>query len=107
VLPQVDAVMMLRVQRERMPGGLMTNSDEYAKLYGLNRRRLKLLPQQARIMHPGPVNRGIEVSEDVFADPRCLINDQVSYGLAVRCALLSWATGRLAEAVKRLKAADE
>jgi aspartate carbamoyltransferase catalytic subunit len=45
-------------------------------------------------MHPGPVNRGVEVSEDVFRDPRCRINDQVTAGLAVRCALLCWALGR-------------
>jgi len=94
VLPQVDVVMMLRMQRERMAGGLITNLDEYSKLYGLNRRRLALMRDDALIMHPGPVNRGVEVSEDVFADPRCRINDQVTAGLALRCALLCWACGK-------------
>jgi len=93
VLPQLDALMMLRVQRERMSEAHFTNLDEYSKLYGLNRRRLKLLPEHAVIMHPGPVNRGVEVSEDVFADPRCTINDQVTSGVALRCALLVWACG--------------
>nr|MDQ3023967.1 aspartate carbamoyltransferase catalytic subunit [bacterium] len=87
VLPSVDAVMMLRMQRERMSGGELTTLDEYSKLYGLNRRRLALLREDAVILHPGPVNRGVEVSADVFTDPRCMINEQVTAGLAVRCAL--------------------
>jgi aspartate carbamoyltransferase catalytic subunit len=94
VLPSVDAVMMLRMQRERMQGGELTTLDEFSKLYGLNRRRLELLRGDAVILHPGPVNRGVEVSEDVFADPRCRINDQVTSGLAVRCALLQWVLER-------------
>lgn len=95
VLPELDAVMMLRVQRERMHEAFITSPDEYAKLYGLNRRRLKLLPDAARILHPGPVNRGVEVTEDVFADERCLINDQVAAGVALRCALQVWCCGKL------------
>jgi aspartate carbamoyltransferase catalytic subunit len=94
ILPSVDALMMLRMQRERMTGGELTTLDEYSKLYGLNRRRLQLLHDDAVILHPGPVNRGVELSEDVFADPRCRINDQVTAGLAVRCALLQWALER-------------
>jgi aspartate carbamoyltransferase catalytic subunit len=94
VLPSVDVVMMLRMQRERMAGGLITSLDEYSKLYGLNRRRLALMRDDAVIMHPGPVNRGVEVTEDVFADGRCVINDQVTAGLALRCALLCWACGK-------------
>jgi len=94
VLPSVDGVMMLRMQRERMQGGELTTLDEFSKLYGLNKRRLRLLREDAVILHPGPVNRGVEVSEDVFADPRCRINDQVTAGLAVRCALLQWALER-------------
>lgn len=87
--------MLLRVQRERLDTGLLTNTDEYSKLYGLNKRRLKLLPEHAVIMHPGPVNRGVEIGEDAFLDPRCRINDQVTNGVAVRCALLGWSCGRL------------
>jgi aspartate carbamoyltransferase catalytic subunit len=100
VLPTLDAVMLLRVQRERMDTGLLTNTDEYSKLYGLNRRRLKLLPEHAVIMHPGPVNRGVEIGEDAFLDPRCRINDQVTSGVAVRCALLGWACGRLPDGAR-------
>jgi aspartate carbamoyltransferase catalytic subunit len=95
VLPELDAVMMLRVQRERLGEALLTSADEYSKLYGLSRRRLRLLRDDAVILHPGPVNRGVEVTEDVFADPRCRINDQVTGGLALRCALLRWACGKL------------
>jgi aspartate carbamoyltransferase catalytic subunit len=87
--------MLLRVQRERMDTGLLTNTDEYSKLFGLNKRRLALLPEHAVIMHPGPVNRGVEIGEDAFLDPRCRISDQVTNGVAVRCALLCWACGRL------------
>jgi aspartate carbamoyltransferase catalytic subunit len=94
VLPEADAVMLLRVQHERMAGGEMSTQDEYSKLYGMNRRRLGMLKREALIMHPGPVNRGVEVGEDVFSDPRCVINEQVENGLALRCALLCWALGR-------------
>jgi len=94
VLPRVDAVMMLRMQRERMGGGLLPPSDEYSALYGLDARRLGLLRSDAVIMHPGPVNRGVEVVEAVFMDPRCHVNEQVTMGVALRCALLCWACGR-------------
>lgn len=92
-LPGCDAVMLLRMQRERMDGAPHTGLSEYAKLYGLNARRLGLLPRAARILHPGPVNRGVELSEAVFADPRQRINQQVTNGLAIRAALLCWALG--------------
>ena len=95
VLPELNAVMMLRVQRERMADAHFTTTDEYSKLFGLTTRRLKLLREQATILHPGPVNRGVEVSEAVFQDPRCVINDQVRCGVALRCALLCWACGKL------------
>ncbi|MCB1220796.1 MAG: aspartate carbamoyltransferase catalytic subunit [Planctomycetales bacterium] len=95
VLPDVDAVMMLRMQRERMDGGYLTNSDEYSKLYGLFGHRMKKLPPHAIIMHPGPVNRGVEISEEAFLDPRCRITEQVTWGVASRCALLCWSCGRL------------
>ena len=93
-LPELDAVMLLRMQRERMDAGQITNLDEYNKVWGINKRRLKLLPEHAVIMHPGPVNRGVELGQDAFDDPRCRINTQVTSGLAVRCALLCWACGR-------------
>jgi aspartate carbamoyltransferase catalytic subunit len=93
-LPGLDAVMMLRMQRERMEGGLLPGLEEYAALYGLNAPRLKRLPPAAVVLHPGPVNRGVEVSEEVYLDPRCRINNQVTCGVAVRAALLCWAAGR-------------
>ena len=86
--------MLLRVQHERMAGGEMSTQDEYSKLYGMNRRRLGMLRSDALIMHPGPVNRGVEAGEDVFSDPRCVINEQVESGLALRAALLAWALER-------------
>lgn len=95
VLPELDAVMMLRVQHERTQDAALTTADEYSKLYGINRRRLGLLPGSAVILHPGPVNRGVEVTEDVFADPRCVVNDQVTSGVALRSALLLWVCGEL------------
>ena len=94
VLPTLDAVMMLRMQRERMEGGLLPAGAEYGALYGLDQRRLGLLPKHAAVLHPGPVNRGVEVCEAVYLDPRCRINNQVTAGVAVRCALLCWAAGR-------------
>jgi len=93
VLAEVDVLMMLRMQRERMTGGHITNLDEYSKIYGLNASRLRQLKEDAMIMHPGPVNRGVEVSQAVFEDPRCKITNQVTAGLALRCALLCWACG--------------
>jgi aspartate carbamoyltransferase catalytic subunit len=94
VLPTLDAVMLLRMQQERMVGGVVPALDEYSAVFGMNARRLKLLPSHAAILHPGPVNRGVELNEDVFADPRCRINDQVAAGVAVRAALLCWACGK-------------
>ncbi len=99
VLPKLDVVMLLRMQNERMVGGLMTNDDEYAKIWGLSKRRLDALPEHAIVLHPGPVNRGVELGQDVFDDPRCRINTQVNSGLAVRCALLCWACGKYPEGV--------
>lgn len=94
VLPQLDAVMLLRMQRERMAGGLTPALDEYSQLFALTPRRLGLLRPDAVILHPGPVNRGVELTEAVYADPRCRINDQVTAGVAVRSALLCWAVGK-------------
>jgi aspartate carbamoyltransferase catalytic subunit len=93
-LGKADALVLLRMQRERMDGAAHTGAAEYAKLYGLNARRLGLLRPGALIMHPGPVNRGVEVGEAVFADPRCAINAQVGNGVAIRAALLCWALGK-------------
>ncbi|OLT18542.1 aspartate carbamoyltransferase [Serinicoccus sp. CNJ-927] len=88
VLPQVDAVMMLRVQRERMSGGYFPTAREYAVTYGLTARRLGLLQDHAVICHPGPMNRGLEISADAADAARSLVLDQVSAGVAVRMSIL-------------------
>ncbi len=88
VLPRVDAVMMLRVQRERMSGGYFPTAREYAVTYGLTPRRLALLPDHAVITHPGPMNRGLEISAEAADAARSLVLDQVSAGVAVRMSIL-------------------
>jgi aspartate carbamoyltransferase catalytic subunit len=88
VLPTVDAVMMLRVQRERMAGGFFPTPREYTVGYGLTRDRLGLLKDDAVICHPGPMNRGLEISPDAADAARSLVLDQVSAGVAVRMSIL-------------------
>ena len=88
VLPTVDAVMMLRVQRERMSGGFFPTAREYTVGYGLTRERLKMLQEHAVICHPGPMNRGLEIAADAADAAQSLILDQVSAGVAVRMSVL-------------------
>ncbi|PWJ25345.1 aspartate carbamoyltransferase [Branchiibius hedensis] len=93
VLPTVDAVMMLRVQKERMTGGYFPTPREYTVHYGLTRDRLKLLPEHAVICHPGPMNRGLEIAADAADEARSSILDQVSAGVAVRMSVLYYLLG--------------
>ncbi len=88
VLPEMDAVMMLRVQRERMSGGYFPTPREYTIGYGLTRSRLDLLQPGAAICHPGPMNRGLEISADAADAANSLILDQVAAGVAVRMSVL-------------------
>ena len=88
VLPEVDAVMMLRVQRERMSGGFFPTAREYTIGYGLTRDRLTLLKPGTPILHPGPMNRGLEISPDAADAADSLVLDQVSAGVAVRMSVL-------------------
>ena len=88
VLPEVDAVMMLRVQRERMSGGFFPTAREYTVGYGLTRSRLGLMAGHAVICHPGPMNRGLEISADAADAARSLVLDQVAAGVAVRMSIL-------------------
>ncbi len=88
VLPEVDAVMMLRVQRERMSGGFFPTAREYTVGYGLTRNRLALLKPGTPILHPGPMNRGLEISPDAADAADSLVLDQVSSGVAVRMSVL-------------------
>ncbi len=87
-LPDSDVVYMLRVQRERMHRAFFPSTREYARLYGLDAQRLERLPDHAIVMHPGPMNRGVEITPDVADSPRALITDQVNNGIAVRMACL-------------------
>ncbi|GAA4286001.1 aspartate carbamoyltransferase catalytic subunit [Georgenia daeguensis] len=86
-----DAVMMLRVQRERMSsagGGFFPSPQEYHRRYGLDGARLRRLPERAIVMHPGPMNRGLEISADAADSPRSTIVQQVANGVSVRMAVL-------------------
>ena len=88
LLPYLDIVMMLRIQLERQERGLFPSLTEYSKLYGLNRKRLERCRPEILVMHPGPINRGIELDPDVADGSRSVILDQVENGLALRMALL-------------------
>ena len=80
--------MMLRVQRERMSGGYFSTEREYATEYGLSPARLDLLGDDVPVLHPGPMNRGLEISSLAADDPRSAVLDQVQHGVAVRMAVL-------------------
>jgi aspartate carbamoyltransferase catalytic subunit len=88
VLPKLDVCYMLRVQRERQRQQFFPSIREYSQRYGLSRQRSEALPGHALVMHPGPMNRGVEIASDVADLPRSLITDQVTNGIAVRMALL-------------------
>ena len=87
-LQGVDIIMMLRIQRERQTRLPLPSLREYARLYGLNRQRLGLADPEALIMHPGPINRGVEITDDVADDERSVILEQVANGVAIRMAVL-------------------
>ena len=87
-LPGSDAVMMLRVQAERMQAAYFPSAREYSRRYGLDRDRLGRLPDHAIVLHPGPMNRGMEISADVADDARGVMTDQVANGVSVRMATL-------------------
>lgn len=88
VLPGSDAVMMLRVQAERMQAAYFPSSREYSRRYGLDAERMAKLPDHAIVMHPGPMNRGMEISADVADHERSVMVDQVANGVSVRMAVL-------------------
>jgi len=88
VLPEIDVLYLLRVQRERMNSAFFPSSREYARIWGVDRRRLDLLKPDALVMHPGPMNRGVEISGDVADSDRSVITEQVTNGIAVRMAVL-------------------
>ena len=87
-LPHADVVNMLRIQNERMSSNLFPSLREYARLYGLDREKMKLTRPDVLVMHPGPLNRGVEISSDVADGKSSVIWDQVTNGVAVRMAVL-------------------
>jgi aspartate carbamoyltransferase catalytic subunit len=87
-LPAVDAVMLLRVQAERMHGNFFPSAREYSLGYGLNEARLALLPEHAVVLHPGPMLRGMEIASAVADSPRAAITDQVHNGVHMRMSVL-------------------
>ena len=88
-LEDVDAVMMLRLQRERMTGGLVPSAREYFRFFGLDQARLSRAKPGALVMHPGPMNRGVEIDSQVADHPeQSVIQEQVEMGVAVRMAVL-------------------
>lgn len=92
-LAGADVVNILRIQLERQQQGLFPGVREYGRLFGINRERLKLAAPDALVMHPGPMNRGVEISPDVADGLQSVINEQVTNGVAVRMALLYLLTG--------------
>lgn len=93
-LEGADVVMALRIQRERQQGGLLPSVSEYNQFYAINRRRLSLARPGALVMHPGPMNRGVEINSDVADCEQSTIDEQVTNGVAVRMAVLYLLTRR-------------
>ncbi len=87
-LEGADAINVLRIQLERAAGGFLPTLREYARVFGLNRKRLALAKPGAVVLHPGPMNRGVEISQDVAYDEQSMIQEEVRNGVAIRMALL-------------------
>jgi len=88
IIPEADVIMVLRLQKERQQQMLLPSLREYSIVYGINRQRLARAKDDVIVMHPGPMNRGVEISPDVADGPHSVILDQVTNGVAVRMALL-------------------
>lgn len=93
-LENVDVVNILRIQMERQESGLFPSIREYREIYGMNAERLERIGKKAMIMHPGPMNRGIEIESSVADSPQSVITEQVKNGVAIRMALLYLLAGR-------------
>jgi aspartate carbamoyltransferase catalytic subunit len=98
VLAKTDVVYLLRMQAERQSEALLPSLREYTARYGLTSKRMRLMPDDALVMHPGPMNRGVEIAADVADLPRSLITRQVANGVAVRMAVLFLLLGQVAGA---------
>ena len=88
-----DVIIMLRLQNERMSGALLPSSQEYFKHFGLTQEKLRLAQPDAIVMHPGPINRGVEIDSAVVDGPQAVILSQVTFGIAVRMAVMSIVAG--------------
>src|SRR5690606_3871505 len=87
-LKGADVVMMLRLQRERMAGSFVPSTREYFRYFGLDAEKLKAARDDALVMHPGPMNRGVEIASEVADGPQSVIQEQVEMGVAVRMAVM-------------------
>jgi len=96
-IKDADVVIMLRLQKERMLGALLPSEKEFYAMYGLTREKLTLAKPDAIVMHPGPINRGVEIESAVADGPQSVILKQVTYGIAVRMAVMSMVLGRETE----------
>jgi aspartate carbamoyltransferase catalytic subunit len=92
-LKDVDVIIMLRLQNERMSGALLPSAQEYFKSWGLTPERLARAKPDAIVMHPGPMNRGVEIDSQVADGPQSVILNQVTFGIAVRMAVMSIVAG--------------
>lgn len=92
-LKDVDVIMMLRLQNERMNGAMLPSAQEYFKTYGLTQEKLSLAKPDAIVLHPGPMNRGVEIDSSVADGPQSVILPQVTYGIAVRMAVMAMLSG--------------
>lgn len=92
-LQGVDVIIMLRLQNERMNGALLPSAAEYFERFGLTEKRLDLAQENAIVMHPGPVNRGVEIASSVLDGPKAVVLAQVTFGIAVRMAVMSIVAG--------------
>jgi aspartate carbamoyltransferase catalytic subunit len=90
---EADVIIMLRLQNERMSGALLPSAGEFAKHYGLTPDKLALARPDAIVMHPGPINRGVEIDSRVADGAQSVILPQVTYGIAVRMAVMSIIAG--------------
>jgi aspartate carbamoyltransferase catalytic subunit len=107
-LRDVDVVIMLRLQKERMQGGLLPSEGEFYRLYGLTEQRLRLAKADAIVMHPGPINRGVEIESAVADGAQSVILNQVTYGIAVRMAVMSMAmSGQTAQRLATTDSAEQ
>ena len=93
-IKDADVIIMLRLQKERMQGAFLPSEHEYYTQYGLTEERLRAARNDAIVMHPGPINRGVEIESRVADGERSVILDQVTYGISVRMAIMSMVLGR-------------